>query len=84
MSGTEALLWTRLRGRRMGGWKFRRQQPIGEFFVDFYCPALRLVTTYRIRFGPFPINGEEACSIAFSWRSSFGRSAAGTQESKRS
>jgi very-short-patch-repair endonuclease len=36
-------MWTRLRGSRVGGWKFRRQQPIGEYFVDFYCPAARLV-----------------------------------------
>jgi very-short-patch-repair endonuclease len=36
-------VWTRLRGRKLGGWKFRRQQPLGEYFVDFFCPALRLV-----------------------------------------
>jgi very-short-patch-repair endonuclease len=35
--------WARLRGRKVGGWKFRRQQPLGEYFVDFYCPAVRLV-----------------------------------------
>jgi very-short-patch-repair endonuclease len=43
LSGTEALVWTRLRGRKLGGWRFRRQQPLGEYFVDFVCPALRLV-----------------------------------------
>jgi very-short-patch-repair endonuclease len=26
----------------MGGWKFRRQQSIGVYIVDFYCPAARL------------------------------------------
>jgi very-short-patch-repair endonuclease len=36
-------VWTRLRGRKLGGWKFRRQQPLGEYFVDFFCPALRVV-----------------------------------------
>jgi very-short-patch-repair endonuclease len=29
--------------RQVGGWKFRRQHPIGPYFVDFYCPAVRLV-----------------------------------------
>ena len=29
--------------RKVGGWKFRRQHPIGPYFVDFYCPAARLV-----------------------------------------
>ena len=40
---TELLVWSRLRGRGIDGWKFRRQQPIGPYFVDFYCPAARLV-----------------------------------------
>ena len=43
MSPTQARLWDRLRMRQVGGWKFRRQHPIGPYFVDFYCPAARLV-----------------------------------------
>ena len=43
MTGTELRIWIRIRGRRMDGWKFRRQHPIGPFVVDFYCPAARLV-----------------------------------------
>ena len=43
MSGTELQVWVRLRGRKLDGWKFRRQQPIGEYYVDFYCPAAKLV-----------------------------------------
>jgi len=42
MNATELLIWSRLRGRQVDGWKFRRQQPIGPYFVDFYCPAARL------------------------------------------
>jgi len=26
-----------LRGRRFGGFKFRRQQPLGGYILDFYC-----------------------------------------------
>jgi primosomal protein N' (replication factor Y) len=33
----ERLLWARLRDRRLGGYKFRRQHPIGAFIADFAC-----------------------------------------------
>lgn len=38
----EATLWFHLRDRRMSGFKFRRQHPIGRFIVDFYCPERHL------------------------------------------
>jgi len=38
----ERLLWGRLRRGSLGV-RFRRQQPIGPFIVDFYCAELRLV-----------------------------------------
>src|SRR5215831_12615569 len=38
----EARLWVQLRGRQLGGLKFRRQHPIGAYVLDFYCPSLRL------------------------------------------
>jgi very-short-patch-repair endonuclease len=43
MNQTEWRVWDRLRGRKVGGWKFRRQHPIGPYFVDFCCPSARLV-----------------------------------------
>jgi very-short-patch-repair endonuclease len=39
----EARLWTALRDRRLGGWKWRRQVPRGPFILDFFCPEARLV-----------------------------------------
>ena len=33
----ERLLWRRLRGRALGGFKFVRQEPIGPYFADFVC-----------------------------------------------
>jgi adenine-specific DNA-methyltransferase len=39
---SESLLWEALRGGKLGR-KFRRQQPIGSFIVDFYCAEERLV-----------------------------------------
>lgn len=40
---SEHLLWQALRGKKLDGIKFRRQQPIGKFVVDFYSSAYRLV-----------------------------------------
>jgi len=36
-TAAEALLWDALRGKGLDGFKFRRQHPIGQFIVDFYC-----------------------------------------------
>ena|SRR5688500_6362356 len=38
----EQKLWFCLRDRRLGGYKFRRQQPLGRFIADFWCAELRL------------------------------------------
>ena len=38
----EKILWSRLKGRQFLGYKFRRQQGIGKFVVDFYCPKVTL------------------------------------------
>ncbi|HKW07789.1 MAG TPA: endonuclease domain-containing protein [Candidatus Dormibacteraeota bacterium] len=43
MGRTEVRLWAGLKARQVDGWKFRRQHPIGPYFVDFYCPAARLI-----------------------------------------
>ncbi len=43
MTGTEWRVWLQLKGKRLGGWKFRRQHPIGPYAVDFCCVAARLV-----------------------------------------
>lgn len=39
----EALLWSRLRGRRLEGIKFNRQFPIGNAVADFACRSAKLV-----------------------------------------
>ena len=39
----ERLLWRHLRLRQLGGWKFRRQQPVGSYIVDFVCLEKRLI-----------------------------------------
>lgn len=39
----ERKLWQLLRNRRLGGLKFRRQHPIGQFIVDFVCEERKLI-----------------------------------------
>jgi very-short-patch-repair endonuclease len=39
----ERQLWRVLRSRQLAGHKFRRQQPLGGFIVDFVCFEKRLV-----------------------------------------
>jgi very-short-patch-repair endonuclease len=39
----EAALWFRLRAHRFLGLHFRRQKPIGNYIVDFYCKEQNLV-----------------------------------------
>ena len=43
MTPAEGLLWERLRDRRLGDLKFRRQHAIGRFVVDFCCHERRLI-----------------------------------------
>jgi very-short-patch-repair endonuclease len=42
MTKAEIKLWSALKGRQLLGCKFRRQHGIGDYVVDFYCPALNL------------------------------------------
>ena len=39
----ERKLWSKLRYRQLGGYRFRRQVPIGQFIVDFACLSHRLL-----------------------------------------
>jgi len=36
-------MWAQLRDRRLGGYKFRRQCPVGAYFADFACVEKRLI-----------------------------------------
>ncbi len=42
MTDAERRLWWLLRSRQMENHKFRRQHPVGRFFLDFACVACRL------------------------------------------
>jgi very-short-patch-repair endonuclease len=38
----EHMLWQRLKGRQMKGYRFNRQKPLLHYIVDFYCSKLKL------------------------------------------
>ncbi len=38
----ENLLWQYLHAKKLGGFKFRRQHPIGKYIVDFICLKKKL------------------------------------------
>ena len=42
MPWAEIILWSKLRGKGIQGYKFRRQYSIGKYVVDFYCPQIKL------------------------------------------
>jgi len=40
---TEQYLWRYLRGHQLGGHRFRRQVPIGNYIADFACLEVKLI-----------------------------------------
>ncbi len=43
LTDAEQLLWNYLRMKQIEGLKFRRQQPIGNYIVDFVCFENRII-----------------------------------------
>ena len=43
MTEGERRLWRHLRGKQVRNVRFYRQRPIGDYVVDFYAPAPKLV-----------------------------------------
>jgi very-short-patch-repair endonuclease len=39
----EAALWNELKAKKLGGYKFVRQMPLGPYFADFACRSRKLV-----------------------------------------
>ena len=40
---TEIYLWNELKSKKLMGYAFKRQKPIGNYIVDFFAPKLNLV-----------------------------------------
>jgi very-short-patch-repair endonuclease len=43
LTPAELRLWTHIRGRQLGDFKFARQEPIDRYYVDFVCRERRLI-----------------------------------------
>jgi very-short-patch-repair endonuclease len=39
----EKAIWNRIKGKRLKGYGFNRQKPLGKYIADFYCKKLSLV-----------------------------------------
>ncbi len=39
----EEAVWREVRAKRLDGWKFKRQAPLGPYIVDFVCLEARLI-----------------------------------------
>jgi len=42
MTKAEIMLWQEIKGRKILGFKFRRQYSVGCYVIDFHCPKLKL------------------------------------------
>ena len=43
LTPAEFALWTRIRGRQLGGFKFVRQEPVDRYYADFVCRERGLI-----------------------------------------
>ena len=43
LTEAESFLWMHLRYRQIGGYKFRREHPVGQYIVDFACLEKKLI-----------------------------------------
>ena len=47
MTAAERKLWQLLRNKQIGGLRFRRKEPVGPYYADFYCPKARLIVEFQ-------------------------------------
>jgi very-short-patch-repair endonuclease len=61
MTEAEKALWRYLQNRNAGGYKFRRQHPLGSYIADFYCHEKRLVVEVdgEIHLNPEAVDKDE-------------------------
>jgi len=43
LTPAEFALWTRIRGRQLGGFKFVRLEPVDRYYADFVCRERHLI-----------------------------------------
>ena len=53
LTDAEKFLWGHVRGKQLEGFKFRRQEPIGNYVADFVCYEKRVIVE---------VDGSQHCS----------------------
>ena len=53
LTDAEKFLWGHVRGKQLEGFKFRRQEPIGNYVADFVCYEKRIIVE---------VDGSQHCS----------------------
>lgn len=43
LTPAERILWSKLKGKQLDGWHFRKQHPIRPYIADFACARAKLV-----------------------------------------
>jgi very-short-patch-repair endonuclease len=43
LTDAETILWSKLRRKQLGGYRFHRQHPVGPFIADFACREAHLI-----------------------------------------
>ncbi|MCY7388278.1 MAG: endonuclease domain-containing protein [Burkholderiales bacterium] len=67
-TNAEAVIWRQLRAHRFAGIKFKRQQPIGRYILDFVCFEAKLIV--EVDGGHH--NGSSADKVRDTWLESQG------------
>jgi len=69
MTNAERVLWGEVRAHRLSGFKFKRQEPLGVYVVDFVCYEARLIIELD---GGHHANQQEADAERTLWLESSG------------
>jgi len=70
-TSAEACLWRILKGRQVGGLKFRRPHSFNNYILDFYCPEIRLAIELDGAYH-FTQEGQESDQIRDKYLNSYG------------
>jgi very-short-patch-repair endonuclease len=67
-TAAEARIWTELRARRLGGFRFSRQVLILQFYVDFVCREQKVIVEIDGGTHSAPDKLREAALVALGYR----------------
>ena len=71
LTPAEAVLWNQLKNSQLKNRKFRRQHSVGEYVLDFYCPAEKIAVELDGA-GHFNVIGEAHDTTRTAYLAQFG------------